>query len=320
MNIRGNKFIHAGAPAAACLSLMGFAAHQIDPLAPVTVERSYESADLGRIDLMGACTIGQDTVSCWDPEGKLDADLSEKVKAYYIVQSSTEIRMKFGRKNRMIAFREPSRNYGGDVTISSVKGEGNQNMNSAGQLPNYGANREPVLTWYEIDTDPSQTQTSVGFDISVRMGSGLLPVKEGAEISVGPLKVKVTGIKRGPDRKQNWGANPNVSQKTWTITVTVTGSVAGKIPNMYLYGVDDHGMQVSRVDAGGAPIHPKVSGTNMYQPISGGFDAQVYSLSGAGTATQEYSSTINPSKLSGLNISASGSRIVTFKNILLDPK
>lgn len=308
-------------PASIGLCLVGFVAQGDDPLAAVIVDRTYESADLGRIDLQGACNITPDVVSCWDPDGKPDADLAEKVKAYYIIQTGAEVRWKVGRKNRMVVFKEPSRVYGLGATINHAKTADGQYLQTAGQIDNYSQQHEPVLQWYGVDVDPNQSRTSVSFDISVRFGTAQLPIREGAEGRIGAINVRINSVKKGPDRKQTWGPNPNVSKKTWTVSISFTGNIAGRLPNPSLYVVDAKGNQIIKVDAGGNPrANPTSPIPNSVMPNTFGFDTGVYGIGTMKDGTQEFSVPVNPAKAGGLSISLNGSRMVTFKDILLDPK
>ena len=70
----------------------GFASKLDDPLASVSSSKSYQSPALGSIDLQGACSVTPDVISCWNADGVADSTLTEKIKAFYIVESSNELR------------------------------------------------------------------------------------------------------------------------------------------------------------------------------------------------------------------------------------
>ncbi len=320
MNTSLSTLTKIAAPLATGMFLVGFVARTEDPFASAVVDRTYESADLGKLELAGACTITPDNISCWDPDGKPAPNLSEKVQAYYIVQGGNELRLKFGRKNRLIVFKEPPRGNPNGAYLGQAKTLGGQYMNQFGTIGMGGYGNGDATTWYLTDSEPTQEKTSVVFEVNVQFGSATVPVKAGSQATLGPIKVKIESIKPGPDRKQNWGPNPAKGQKTWTVTVTLDGTIGGKYPTVNGSVIGSDGQAVWSVSASGVPT-PRPKGPFFTPPMMmGGFDGNVFLASGANTAKQELSVPVDPSKAHAIVLSLGGTRQVTFQNILLDPK
>ncbi len=299
---------------------MAFVAEDSDPFAPVTVTRSYQADDFGKLDYVGACQITADSLHCWDPDGKDAPDLTENIKAYYIVQSQT-LQFKFGRKNRLLVFRRPG-NQGGNVTLGGAPMHGTTYANQAGQLANNNNGRERYLEWYALDTDPSKTTTELTFSLNLNLGAGSLAMKEGADATVGAMKLHLDSIKPGPDKPESYGNLGH--QKTWLIAISSTGFAGDHVPNFYVRPMGDNGLVIQRVDTKGNPT-PVPENRNGYwqgnQTVSGfAYDTTLQLISGAGTAHQVYSTVVNPAKTASLTLSANGERKVTFTNLLLDPK
>ena len=306
---------------AGALVIAGFAFRTDDPLAPVTVSKSYHRDDFGSIDAQGACTVTADTVSCWNMDGKSDPDLTEKVKAYYLIQPNTDLHFKFGRKNRLVAFKRPAQGYMSNGYLTNAATLSGSYINFAGQIGANGNTREPYLEWYAMDADPADATTSIVFNINLPLGSGQVPLKAGAEGQVGTMKVHINGIKSAPEQTY-WNGTSNQKQKQWAVSVTITGSPSSSVPSLLGRVLGSKGTNISRVDANGIPL-PEPSrrngGFNGYQSQSG-FDAGIQVDDGAGTANQELTLPVNPANASALSLSFTGVRKVTITGIPLDPK
>jgi len=299
----------------------GFASKLDDPLASVSSSKSYQSPALGSIDLQGACSVTPDVISCWNADGVADSTLTEKIKAFYIVESSNELRYKFGRKNRLVVFKRPPQSYGGPEYVSNVMTPSGGYLGSAGQIGMNGGGRDPFLEWYAIDSAPTDTTTSVVFNINIGIGSVKVPLREGAEGQTGTMKVHINSIKPGPDR-QVWIGGSNHKQRAWTVSVAISGFPGAIQPNMIGNILDLNGAPVNRVDDSGNPLSDKPTrngASTVYLPPAG-FDASLQILAGAGTTTQELSLTVNPAKASAISFNPAGLRKVTITDIPLDPK
>ena len=308
------------APAAGSLLLMGFVFRSDDPFTPVSVERVYESTDLGKLEQLGACSISEEAIACWNPDGDPAHDLEEKVKAYYLVNGDADLRLKYGRKNRFVAFQQPNNRGESAATLGNVRLSGEQLVNVVGQIAPSNSGDAPMIAWYLVDVEPSETRTPITFDINAKFGTSSIPLKIGSEASVGPIKVKIEGIKPGPERKQAWGPAHNKGQKTWTVSLNLEGTISGKYPDLAGSLIDSSGQPIWSVTANGVPTKPTHQQGMLIPGFNGNFDASVTLISGGNTARQELSVAVNPDKAPTLVLTLNGKRQVTFKNILLDPK
>jgi len=303
-----------------CAAVAGFAVKQANPFEPVTASRSYKLAGLGSIDWVGTCKATSESIDCWNTDGNPDPDLTEKIKAFYIVQTNTDLHFKFGRKNRLVVFRRPQ-NGGPEFTITNTSTDSGQFLNESGQLGMNGGNREPYLGWYSVDTDPSLKMASVVFDITSNQGNATIPFKEGAEGSIGSARIHIDSIKLA--EKGKGGNSPRFTpDRTWTVSVTISGFTASTVPNISGRAFDQKGNMVYRVDTKGDPLSEETT-RRMYSPGFNpvpGFDASLQCIKGYGSAHQDLSIPVNPSKAASLWLGMSGTRKVTITDILLDPK
>src|SRR5580698_2859223 len=104
--------------AAVGILAVGFAIKQDDPLAAVTVSRSYHSADFGSIDLLGVCSVTPDSAACWDADGKADSDLTTRITNFQVANPTSNLYFKYGHKNRLLVFRA-STNVQGDYLFTN---------------------------------------------------------------------------------------------------------------------------------------------------------------------------------------------------------
>lgn len=287
--------------------------HETDPLAPVTVSHNYYSDDIGSVELQGACSVTPDTVSCWDVKGKPDADLAEKVKAYYIVNPNTELRYRFGFKNRVVVFKTSGIGNGG----LSLRLD-DPNFMQPGQIPSNPMNNEPTLQWFGIARDPADTTASVSFDLGLTFGGGTVPLKVGATGKVGNMTVRIEDIKSAPDRS-GYGY-PMRKQKAWTVSVAVKGFPGATVPTMNGRPMGLYGGEIGSVNHNGNP--GPAGRTNVFlngdSNIRYGPGLEV--IEGAGTPHQKLFLGVNPEKVSTLQFNPMGQRKVTITGIPLDPQ
>ena len=304
------------------LLIAGFTVQEVDSTASITVSKTYTAADFGSMQSLGACSVTPDTVSCWDASGLADPNLTEKIKAYYIVDANAEIRHRFGRKNRILVFQRPPNGYGGPASMSMVRTATGGYLNSAGQIGANGRVGEPYIEWYSVDSDPSATTASIQFDINLNLGTGVVPLKEGADGKIGPINVHVNSIQPLPDRSVN-GTAAN-KEKVWGVSLTLSGYQGSTAPSFNGRVLDLHGVSISRVNAAGIPL-PELSNRGGYNSFGGyqpptGFDAGTQIQGGSGTPNLQLVVPVNPSKASALSLSATGIRKVKITDIPLDPK
>lgn len=308
------------ASALGLMAVYGFATQNSGSSETIRVDRVYESKSYGKIEFMGACSLTTETVSCWDADGAASPDLSERVKAYYIVQPEADIHLKFGRKNRMLVFKAPVRNYNSGETLSSTKTANGNYLNWAGQLGMNSLTADPQLIWYPVDVDPSEKTTSILFEMNSHLGTTAIPAKVGSEGTIDGFKVKIESIKPGPDRTITWVAAPNNRQKIWNVAVTFTGDNLANVPTCGISAIDAKGGQITRIDRNGDPLKPLPAGYFGGYSGPNGFDSGIVTVSGAGTTSQVWSVPINPAHIAHFNVTLSRTKTVRFENLLLDPK
>jgi len=87
------------------VSIVAFAIKKDDPLAPVTVAKSYHSDDFGSVGLVGACSADPRNIRCWDSNGIPDSGLTEKIQAFHSPgHPLSTLNFKFHRKTRLLVF------------------------------------------------------------------------------------------------------------------------------------------------------------------------------------------------------------------------
>ncbi|MFY9234741.1 MAG: hypothetical protein WAO58_09815 [Fimbriimonadaceae bacterium] len=69
------------------------------------VKGRYQGENGFLIEGIGVCSATDSTVECWDMDGRLNPELTERVRANFIANRAT-IPLAFGRKNRFLAVRQ----------------------------------------------------------------------------------------------------------------------------------------------------------------------------------------------------------------------
>lgn len=311
--------IIAGLPA--MLAVVGFAVKETDPLAPVTVSKHFISGDGTDLAFIGACKASADNIDCWDADGKANDELSEKIRAYYLVQPGADLSFQFGKKNRLIVFQSLS-NAPGRAGFSGMMKINDETCLPAGQLGNMGSGDGPNISWYRVATDPGVSSTSAVIDLNVNLGSGFIPLKEGAEAQIGPLHLKINSIKRGPD-VQRFAIGQQENRSSWKVATTITGYNQTHIPDLDGRAYDAKGTLITHLDSAGNPLPEERTSNNfggMPWVFPNQLNANVATDAGNGTLNQELDLPVKPSKVEKLQLNATGTRKVTVTDILLDPK
>jgi len=175
--------------------------------------------------------------------------------------------------------------------------------------------------WYVAYAGLDQKTIAVSFDLAVTLGSARIHLRKGAEGQLGPMKLRIADIRQAPDELiSSWIDKKH--QRAWRVAVDIESYPGSDFPSIHGYPVDEHHELINRVELSGEPIQANSDkGTQLEglhpTPIS---YAQLRLASGGGTAHQVLTLVANPSKVSELELSASGKRKVTITDIPLDPK
>ncbi len=132
----------------------------------VVVSDSYFSPDFGELRLHGVCSVSEDSVKCWDPEGRTSSALANEMTDD--LQRDTKnhwpITHEFHRKNRFVMFQMPSTfNYSTrEVRLANlVDANGAYLAPETNAAASYPPKQPTVVSTYALHADQAYTQGSI---------------------------------------------------------------------------------------------------------------------------------------------------------------
>lgn len=225
---------------------IGLVGSQVEPQNSVAgVANRFSASD---IELKGICRFDEREMVCWNQQGKLDPVLSERVKAYHLVDSGPDLTLKIGRKNRLVVF---SRAYDSSRASSvSYFTESSTSLNHF-QISNHSQGR--VLEWIRLVAEPDAKTASVNAVLTFPAQPVVsLPYKAGEPASARGGKVEILSIKRADQPQYSFYGQPPQG-KAWAITLKMSGDIAQEgIQTAYQFL--DGGGSVVGVDSAGRPV------------------------------------------------------------------
>ena len=276
-----------------------------------------EGPDTGRVEVAGVCDVTADTVRCWTPTGEAAPEVAERVKAYYLVNSNN-LNLRFGMKNRhLVVYTD---NAGGNRWSSNFSVDGVDYLNMGGSL----SQGPRTISWYTFAV-PNDRKTVIPKDTLTRMMSPSISLKlepgSEAKDEHGTFRV----VKVAPGMRANrggyypWGGVDGVAKaKAWTITIA--GPSALPLASTYTFTYPKGGA-FQYVNLSGVPVIVKPQEmSEVYRqgskirPISIGPD-QFFSEGRFDLITN-----VDPARVSRLLISFQESKVVTFPEVVLDPR
>jgi hypothetical protein len=314
--LRMNKnVLVAGLGGLSLLALLGAA--QVPPKFDSSVERSYVGSDGVKIEGLGVCSYSADQIDCWNMDGVKDAKLTELVKAYYLINTYSELSFAFGKKNRLIVIRHTPQNY--SVNFQSESGA--------------------YVNWTQLNNGPTEWTTGWGrvvvddspFASIVAMGYGL-PGPAPIDVSYTPGSTGdidgfhiVIGTYEKSDATMLGG--PIAGQKRWTIKLASTSSNPSDSTTLVFTALDKDHQPISYVDKDGKPASALDVAKGQGGWPNGGLMGpnqkyqQVFlSTYGSQNGLMTVQSNIDPSKISFLKIGSQHQLRVRIGGFPMDPK
>ncbi|MES1147255.1 MAG: hypothetical protein ABUL49_00730, partial [bacterium] len=265
-----------------------------------------EFHELGQtVRVVGVCQMDPDKTTCWDSKGKADPSLSERVRAYYLVNDVT-FPVAIGVKNRYLVMSNVADlpNTYADIQPIAIAGRTGNVSNLAWNSNGSG----PRLTWYHAQLEKNTNQFNAVFNLTTNIPTtAILPMKDKARIALDKGTVTLEGWKEAPKDDQSiprFGYTGSTDQKFWVVRTSLEGLAADASVN--LGAVDAKGNPIVWVDTKGNPTPtPKAS--------RAGANA-IFAQFRAG----EYATNIDPAKIGGLKPTMTRSIHVTFSALPAD--
>jgi hypothetical protein len=212
---------------------------------------------------LGVCGFTSDDATCWNMDGNLDPGLSSRIKQD-VISSNQELTLKFGHKNRFLAFETSGQvNVGFRAPYNSYGGQWNRQLPDQSSLQLLGVSnddaRDPIL----LDASFSGVEGPPPLRLQPKTGA---TATDGTnKLTIGEIRfVKPTPkpANSGPGNNlgyvnygyNNFGYNGdpnNVSPCNWRVDVGYQGSVYQN-PRFSAFGRD--GAEILYVDAKGVPV------------------------------------------------------------------
>jgi hypothetical protein len=299
----------------------------------VTVAKRYVS-DLGfTIEGLGACAITPDTVQCWDMEGRADSDLSERIRAYYLVNQHAQITFRFGRKTRYLVVRSSRSGFG--VNFQNANGS----HLSATSFSNSGEG--PAIQWVRVEAEKEAKEASVIAQLGdvAPPNRVEIPFKAGQRANVVGIQIEVGRVADEPKKKDAppqgtfSGGNAfrgfGIEGRAWNVVMGIErGGSQAALGGFDVIGLDGRliayvdrkgnpvsGVEYLRANPGGYPTSPPSEGRpNPY--INAVFQSTGWQAAGASI----YQTNVNPAKIGALRVTATLTQQVQITDFPLDPR
>lgn len=200
------------------LFTLGVLGAQVPP--STTVDGPFVHPTAGRIEVRGVCRFDEKDMVCWDATGKLDPTLSERIKAFHLVNPGQELALRMGRKNRLVIFRRAA-DAGRPVTVQYTTGS-NSSLNTT--RPSWSA-EESILEWVRMAVDPDISSVDINAvvtDVATRVLT--LPYKVGERATVGSVGATIESVQEVP--RQMFGGGWERPGKNYTVSVRLSGDLA----------------------------------------------------------------------------------------------
>ena len=211
------------------------------------------------VTFRGACSYTEATVTCWNPQGVADPELTSLVERALRSNSSSRVQLQFGAKNRIIAVSRDS-----DVYL--------QYRSAGGEYLNAIQTQDDLAPKTDLLFVATARERKTGEIVATLNSRGAGPTvrfapRVGASVQNGGFGFMVRSVDAKPRLEENRGFNPydggNRSapqpklRKTWRIVLDVSrpGDARATFSASPL-GSD--GGPIAEVDAEGRPKKPSV--------------------------------------------------------------
>lgn len=305
-------------------------------LAPLVVGLAYAAQEAGpkksatfskgTLEALGACEVRPESVACWDLSGAKSPELEDSIRG--LLSNGNEIQFKFGKKNRVLAFRRPqSLNF-------QYRADANNSL-----YGNWTVSGDPTTEFVRIPADPSAKQVVITAmtsnpgdkDEEISFKEGSTAQIDGRKLEIGAMQ-KVTPTKTGPNsRGYNYYGQPRPTEG-WTVVMGLSGAEGQFVVWNYV-ALDTSGQPIRYVDAQGKPItamkalalEPNLQNGNYYpnngEPQTPKPKAAMAYFQGGGAGPAFRATTnIDPKAIGTLRIRATHSESAELGPFPLDPK
>jgi hypothetical protein len=312
-------------------SVVGFI-QQPEPKLLQTVQNTYLGPHVGKIEVLGVCEFGLNSVRCWNTKREDLPSLAERMKAYYLMNSQQEISYQFGKKNRSVVFRRKTPNAQGPLKFTHYTGPTNEYL-SVRHLPWNG--NEPVTEWTRIAVDEDVAETHLHAQLSQAVSGTLeLPFEEGSKGTLDLMSValKPLALAKPTDfsmRFRGYGDMSARPGKYWIANYEAKGLYENRLQADWT-ALDKSGQPIRYVDSKGRVVSQEKYNlerqSNVRHMRFQDLPNQVYEYRNAFLQPHSQSGTssiltnIDPKHLAKARILLTRYVQVKFTNIPLDPK
>lgn len=289
------------------------------------IDGRYELPDGRRFEAVGVCQIDPAGIRCWSREGGPAPEITKKIEAFYLVQGSTDVSFRPGRKNLYTVFRYPT-----SLGPQFVSRDGSY-------LPTSQFNEDnSYLTWARALVSPEDKTFEVFANLPQirQLAPTTLPFVKGRTTEIQAVQFEVGDWSPTPQRPggpfnqgfDRWGTQGG---KAWSVTL-LRRSPAPLNFDFSFAPLDKKGDLVGYVDAKGRPISEakfNELGGNGYGGGFGGANGgkppqafrasfnYYYNAEGATTA----STNIDPAQIGAIRITPSEKASVRFSGLPANP-
>ncbi len=305
-------------------------------LAPLVVGLAYvaqetspkRSATFGAatLEARGACDVRPENIACWDMDGAKSAELEDGIRG--ALSNGNEVQFRFGKKNRMLAFRRPQ-NMGFSYRVGT----------NTSLYGTWNVNGDPTTEFVRIPADPSDKQVVVTAqatipslkDEEIAFREGAVGQIDGRKVEIGAM-IKVVPAKTPPNARPYYYGQPRPVDG-WNVVMGIS-SKENEYLNWTYTALDSSGQPIKYVDAQGKPItamkalalEPNIQANGNYPYPNGETPVPkpkaamaFYQGGGPGPAFRALTN-IDPKSIATLRIRASHTESADLGPFPLDPK
>lgn len=305
-------------------------------LAPLVVGLVYvaqetapkRSATFGAatVEALGACDVRPESIACWDLDGAKSPELEDGIRG--ALSNGNEVQFRFGKKNRLLAFRRPQ-SMGFSYRVGA-------------NTPLYGSwnvNGDPMTEFVRIPADPSEKQVVVTAQTTIQSSKeeeiafreGVVAQIDGRKVEIGAMQ-KVVPTKTPPNARPFYYGQPRPIDG-WNVVMGIA-SKENEFVNWAYTALDSSGQPIRYVDAQGKPItamkalalEPNIQNNGNYPYQNGETPVPkpkaamaFYQGGGPGPAFRAVTN-IDPKSIATLRIRASHTESADLGPFPLDPK
>jgi hypothetical protein len=297
---------------------LAYAAQEASPKRSATI-------GAGTIQAVGVCDVKPDTIACWDLDGVKSQELEDGFRNE--ISNNREIQFRFGKKNRILAFRRPQ-NMGFQYKT-------NPNTYLYG---NWTQNGDPVTEFVRIPAEPSDKQVVVTAqttiqglkDEEIAFKEGTVGQIDGKKLEIGAMQ-KVVPSKTPPNSRNYYYNGQPRPGEGWSVVLGISTKDNESVIWAYT-ALDSSGQPIRYVDSKGQPItamkalalEPNLNNGNYNSngeiPVPKPKAAMAYFQAGGMGQAFRALTNIDPKAISALRIRASHVEVVELGPFLLDPK